>query len=323
MKRLIPHLLSTFIIIGLYSSCDGSQKDIEGISGPQVNTLDAIQGPLRVVTISGQVKGLDAVANDYECGIEYSTRSSFAKDSTWRVKANVNYSEETYSVILSSIESARKYYYRAYCVNNLMSYYGETKDFSFTWDTGVDYEQLKEREALQIRQWLSDNQIDVITLSDFLSDTVTSNAETGPDITRNEYVLFDASGVYMQIIRRGEGRIIGDDEMWRMNARYVERYIGSGDTLTMNLYQQDPDVFYVKRTGNNYAASFISGIMASVYGISVPSSWTIMIPYIKPGYLNGSSSAKVRLIVPHSQGTQVAAKSVYPTLYEIIITTQK
>ena len=37
--------------------------------------------------------------------------------------------------------------------------------------------------------------------------------------------------------------------------------MGTGDTLTMNYYQQDPDVFYVKRTGDNYSASFKSGIM--------------------------------------------------------------
>lgn len=309
--------------MGLFCSCDEqSIDDGNEKNGPIVETLQADSSAMLVVTAYGKISGLKAVANDYECGIEYSTQSSFDKDSTWRVKADVNYSEETYSVILSSIESARKYYYRAYCVNNLMSYYGETKEFSFTWDTGVDYEQLKEREALQIRQWLSDNQIDVITLSDFLSDTVTSNSETGPDITRNEYVLFDDSGVYMQIIRRGEGRIIEDGETWYMNSRYVERYIGTGDTMTINLYQQEPDKFYVKRSGNNYAASFISGIMASVYGVTVPSSWTLIMPYIKPGYLN-STSARVRLIVPHTQGTQQAAKSVYPTLYEIIITTQK
>ena len=192
MKRLIPYLLTAYLIIGLYSSCDEHPSDDGNEkSRPIVETLQADSSAIFIVTAFGKVSGLKVVAHDYECGIEYSTQSSFGKDSTWRVEADVNYSEETFSVALSPIESARTYYYRAYCVNNLMSYYGETKEFSYTWDTGVDYEQLKEREALQIRQWLSDNQIDVITLSDFLSDTVTSNAETGPDITRNEYVLFE------------------------------------------------------------------------------------------------------------------------------------
>ena len=57
-------------------------------------------------------------------------------------------------------------------------------------DDEETYADQKEREARQIRKWISDNDIDVISLSDFLKDTVTNNPETGPDFTRNEYVLF-------------------------------------------------------------------------------------------------------------------------------------
>ena len=126
----------------------------------------------------------------------------------------------------------------------------------------------------------------------------------------------------MQIIRRGEGHQISDGETWYMNARYVERYLGTGDTLTMNMYEQEPDVFYVKRTGGTYSASFKSGIMQRAYGYSVPNSWIMTMPYIKPVLYNGNS-AKVRIIAPHNQGTQNAASSVYPTFYEITITKQK
>lgn len=190
-------------------------------------------------------------------------------------------------------------------------------------DDDITYAEQKEREAKQVREWLDSHDIDVITLADFLKDTITNNPETGPDKTRNEYVLFEDNGVYMQIVRRGEGKIIGTDETWYYNARYKEVYLGSGDTLTMNYFQQDPDIFYVKRTGGNYTASFKSGIMATTYGSSVPSAWIMTMPFIKPGVLNGNSAAKVRIIAPHNQGTQSAAQSVYPTFYEIIITTQK
>lgn len=190
-------------------------------------------------------------------------------------------------------------------------------------DDEETYADQKEREAKQINKWISSHDIDVISLSQFLKDTITNNPETGPDFTRNEYVLFEDNGVYMQIIRRGEGNIIGSSQTRNMMARYVEIYVGSNDTLTMNLYQQEPDIFYVKRTGGNYTASFLSGVMASAYGYSVPNAWIMAIPFIKPGLLNGSSAAKVRLIVPHNQGTQNAASQVYPTFYEIIFTTKK
>ncbi|MBR5707734.1 MAG: DUF4827 domain-containing protein [Bacteroidaceae bacterium] len=190
-------------------------------------------------------------------------------------------------------------------------------------DDEETYAEQKEREAKQVRTWLDNHDIDVITVSEFLKDTITNNHETGPDTTRNEYVLFEDVGVYMQIVRRGEGRLIESGETRYYNARYVEKYVGTGDVMTMNTYEQEPDVFYVKRTGGNYSASFTRGIMAQAYGTTVPSAWLMTMPYIKPALLNGSSSAMVRLIAPHNQGTQTAASSVYPAFYEIIITTQQ
>jgi len=186
----------------------------------------------------------------------------------------------------------------------------------------MTYAEQKEREAEQVRKWLDTHNIDVISLRDFLKDTITNNPETGPDFTRNEYVLFEDNGVYMQIVRRGVGRQISAGDTWFMNARYVELYVGTEDTLTMNLYQQDPDIFYVKRTGDNYTASFQSGIMARAYGNTVPNAWIMTIPFITPGLLNGDGG-KVRIIAPHNQGTQAAAQSVYPAFYEILITKQK
>ena len=183
------------------------------------------------------------------------------------------------------------------------------------------YADQKEREAKRIRKWIDNHNIDVISISEFLKDTVTNNPFTGPDSTRNEYVLFADNGVYMQIIKRGEGRILGADETWYMNAKYIEVYVATGDTMTMNLFQQEPDKFYVKRTGGNYTASFLSGIMSNAYGNTVPSSWIMAFPYIKPGMLG--AAAKVRLIVPHNQGTQTAASNVYPTFYEITFSPQE
>lgn len=185
------------------------------------------------------------------------------------------------------------------------------------------YADQKEREAEQINKWLSNNNIDVISMQEFLKDTVTNNPDTGPNKELNEYVLFEENGVYMQIVRRGMGKMIQPNETWNYNARYVERYIGTGDTMSMNLFQQDPDKFYVERTGDNFTASFSSGIMSIIYGNSVPSSWLMPFSYIMPGVLNGDQAAKVRLIVPHNQGTQTAATKVYPSFYEIIITAQK
>ena len=187
-------------------------------------------------------------------------------------------------------------------------------------DDEETYAEQKEREAKQINNWISQHNIEVISVSDFLKDTITNNPDTGPDKTRNQYVLFPDNGVYMQIVRRGGGSAIEQGSPVYINARFVEVRVSTGETILLNHFQSEPDVFYVKRTGDNYTASFVSGVggtiglMPYVYGSSVPNAWIMPFPYIKPGLLD---VAKVRLIVPHNQGTQTAAANVYPTFYEI------
>ena len=142
MKRISKYLFAAILIIIAASSCEqlpiesvnNKEEEKEKITGPQIITLDSIKGDWLSVQVSGKVNGLEAVALDFECGIEYSTDPSFSKDSTWRVKADVNYSENSYTVNISPVESGRNYYYRAYYINQLLIYFGVTKEFSFAWD---------------------------------------------------------------------------------------------------------------------------------------------------------------------------------------------
>jgi hypothetical protein len=60
--------------------------------------------------------------------------------------------------------------------------------------------------------------------------------------------------------------------------------------------------------------------MLSVYGTaSVPAGWLVPFSYIKVGRAKTltDEKAKVRLIVPHSQGHTIAAQDVLPFYYEI------
>ena len=59
--------------------------------------------------------------------------------------------------------------------------------------------------------------------------------------------------------------------------------------------------------------------MYSIYGTtSVPSGWLIPLTYVKPSRTTSSEKvARVRLIVPHGQGTSQASQYVYPCYYEI------
>ncbi len=138
MRRIV--FLSAIAVASLlsFSGCDKENPENENgnneTKGSKVETLSAEKGSLCVATLTGRVSGLEGVALDFECGIEYSTDASFAEDKTTRQKADKKYSEDPYTVTITNVSSGQKYYYRAYYISQLMIYYGSVKDFTFTWD---------------------------------------------------------------------------------------------------------------------------------------------------------------------------------------------
>ena len=171
------------------------------------------------------------------------------------------------------------------------------------------YAEMKEKERTNIDKFIKKQGIKVISKAEFEKDTITN-------LDENEFVLFESSGVYMQIIRRGEGKMMENGERKVFLVRYLEQNIQTGDTLSSNYYQS-PDKLTCKREDATYTASFTEGYMLSTYGSSsVPNGWLVPFNYITPGRPN-NKGAKVRLIVPHDHGTSVAAQYVYPTYYEI------
>ena len=193
--------------------------------------------------------------------------------------------------------------------------------FATMWCACEDYEtyaEMKEREKAYINDFIRSDirgrSIKVITKEEFEKDTVTN-------VEDNEYVLFADKGIYMQIVRRGEGRLMEDGARgMEFVARYLEYNIETGDTISGNLFDSTYDKFTCDRSGATFSATFTQGHMLSIYGSSnkgrVPSGWLVPLNYITPGRPNDKGSV-VRLIVPHSEGTPVAAQYVYPTYYEI------
>lgn len=186
------------------------------------------------------------------------------------------------------------------------------------------YAEKKARESEQIQGFISERNIKVIKLDEFLKDTITDNPEEGPDKTLNEYVLFPENGVYMQIVRRGEGTALDDGETRLFNVRFLEYNIATGDTIDMSLHTNDSEVVKCTRTGSYYTAVLLPGSRMSRYGNSVPSGWLVPMPFITPGFVyNGLNASKIKIIVPHDQGTTTAMNAVQPYYYELIITSQK
>lgn len=162
--------------------------------------------------------------------------------------------------------------------------------------------------------------INVITESQFLEqDSVT-------DLAKNEYVLFGGTGVYMQIVRKGVGPKLESGQSKRIITRYTEYNILADSLQTSNdilYFSTTPDIMDVTNSYGTFTASFNTenggGAMYRTYGSTeVPSGWLVPFTYIHIGRQTSEEGiAKVRLIVPHTQGQSYARNSVYPCFYEI------
>ncbi len=190
------------------------------------------------------------------------------------------------------------------------------------------YADMKEKEQDAISRFISSQGITVIDEATFNAQGQTTN------VNANQYVRFSRNGVYMQIVRKGSGEKLEEKKNVVLLSRFLEKnlltdqivirndihsYISLTGVGTVDVSQY-LDKMNVMRTGTNFTASFISGMMYQYHGsATVPSGWLVPLNYINVGYTEGENDevSKVRLIVPHSQGTADASSSVTPYYYEI------
>ena len=179
------------------------------------------------------------------------------------------------------------------------------------------YGDKKEKERNAISKFISDYSIIVIDEDQFAIQGYTT------DTARNEFVKLNKSGVYMQIVRPGCGEKLKDGETANICCRFREFDIEADSATLRNntdIYAARVDIMRVTNTSGTISGSFTQGIMISVYGsVSIPSGWLAPLSYVRIGRSKSltDEKAKVRLIVPHSQGHTVAAQEVLPYFYEI------
>ena len=184
-------------------------------------------------------------------------------------------------------------------------------------DNSKTYAELKEDEREAIRCFIELKNIKVIDEDQFRAQDSTTN------VANNEYVLFEESGVYMQVLNRGNGEVLSDGR-YEILTRYWEEVIaedGTSDTLSSNMNPNSfpyPDEFILTKTSNSLSASFAGyGAMYQAHGSAyVPSGWLLPLNYLKVGR-ETSGRSMVKLIVPHSEGTSTASGQVVPCHYEI------
>lgn len=176
------------------------------------------------------------------------------------------------------------------------------------------YGEKKEKEQDAISSYISEEGIHVISEDRFHLQGDSTSVE------KNEFAYMDNSGVYMQIVRRGCGSELEEGKQVNILCRYTEYNILDRIMQTRNDYEpRTYDKMSVTRNGATYTASFVSGVMYSTYGSSVPSGWLVPFAYINIGRQDKPDDeiAMVKLIVPHSQGQSFASSNVYPCFYVI------
>ncbi len=178
------------------------------------------------------------------------------------------------------------------------------------------YADQKNKERAAIKAFIEAQGIKVISEQEFKVDTIT-------DVSKKEFVLFENTGVYMQIVRKGCGEKIKSGETVNVLCRFNEyNLLGDSLYLTNNVryFSSLPDKMAVTNTLGTFTATFSSGVMLTHYGTtSVPAGWLIPLSYINIGRLveDTDELAKVNIIVPHSQGTQNATANVIPFYYQL------
>ena len=183
----------------------------------------------------------------------------------------------------------------------------------------VTYADLKKKERNAINRYITSHKIQKITEAEFEKKGFVT------DTTKNEYVLFESTGVYMQIVRKGDGEKLKDGETATVLCRFKEYNILEGDSAlqltNITQYSWQVDKMSVKNTSGTFTGSFIKGesLMYSKYSTqAVPSGWLVPLTYVNLGRIpKGEETALVRLIVPHTQGQSDASSNVYPCLYEL------
>ena len=182
------------------------------------------------------------------------------------------------------------------------------------------YADMKKKERSAINRYIANQKIKVISEDVFNAQNQTTNVD------KNEWVLFEGTGVYMQIRSKGTGEKLKDGETADVTCRFNEYNLLEGDSALQltNIYQYAwcNDKMTVKNTSGTFSGVFSKTfcmMYTSYRSQAVPSGWLVPLAYVNLGRYDSADAelAKVKLIVPHSQGQSAAAQSVYPCMYEI------
>lgn len=116
---------------------------------------------------------------------------------------------------------------------------------------GETYQEKRDREITAINSYLAEKNVKVISESTFFAQ------DSATDVSKNEFVLFEASGVYMQIERKGCGEKLRSGETANVLCRFTEYNLLLGSdsiSLTNNAPSYAANVEKMTVTNNSGTA---------------------------------------------------------------------
>lgn len=192
------------------------------------------------------------------------------------------------------------------------------------------YKEKRDKEIAAINSYIAEKGVKVISEATFFAQDSTT------DVSKNEFVLFESSGVYMQIVRKGCGQKLRSGETATVLCRFTEYNLKlGGDSVSLTNefsmgsynsgYVDNPEIMSITNTSGTFSGQFdtSTSYMYSKYSGStsavVLSGWLVPFAYVNLGRPanDGDEIAKVRLIVPHKQGHLAASNNVTPYLYDL------
>lgn len=186
----------------------------------------------------------------------------------------------------------------------------------------VTYADQKKHERAAINKYIEDSAVTVISEEEFALKNYTT------DVRKNEFVLFSANGVYMQIVEQGCGEKVKTNETLTLLCRYTERNLITDSIEASNMLLPSMGNWVDKISLTNKAGTFTGSFLKnhstlvwahSLTTTAVPEGWLMPLTYINVGRYKEKEDelARVRIIVPHDMGHQGATGRVIPYLYDI------
>lgn len=202
------------------------------------------------------------------------------------------------------------------------------------------YADMRNRELDSISAFLKNENITVISEAEFQKRFDEGKTLTEHTNGKNEYVLFNSNGIYMQVIEQGCGDYIQKGETATVLVRFDEYNLNTRAKICDESWQLSNNIaaysFYtdpiiLTNNSGTFSGSFETrkSLMAITYGSSsysgvsgmVPSGWLVPFTWLKMGRpkTDDDRIAHIRLLVPHSYGTTQASGNVQACLYEMRI----